>query len=88
MVQANLMSLPDFLRARIAEDELDSWTMGEGGQRMRYECAAKLRIVELNYFNDPGDDWSSGAESAHDDVLRLLALPYADHPDYREAWRP
>ena len=20
--------------------------------------------------------------------LRLLALPYSDHPDYREAWRP
>ncbi|MFJ6615441.1 DUF6221 family protein [Streptomyces sp. NPDC091289] len=22
------------------------------------------------------------------DVLRLLALPYADHPDYRGDWRP
>ncbi|MCF3101806.1 hypothetical protein IPZ58_09440 [Streptomyces roseoverticillatus] len=22
------------------------------------------------------------------DVLRHLALPYADHPDYREEWRP
>lgn len=22
------------------------------------------------------------------DTLRLLALPYADHPDYDEAWRP
>jgi hypothetical protein len=22
------------------------------------------------------------------DTLRLLALPYADHPDYREDWRP
>lgn len=21
-------------------------------------------------------------------VLRALALPYADHPDYNEAWRP
>lgn len=21
-------------------------------------------------------------------ILRLLALPYADHPDYREAWQP
>lgn len=31
------------------------------------------------------------AESRHratEDVLRLLALPYADHPDYREEWRP
>lgn len=23
-----------------------------------------------------------------DDVLRLLALPYADHPNYRPEWRP
>jgi hypothetical protein len=23
-----------------------------------------------------------------EDVLRFLALPYADHPDYREEWRP
>ncbi|MFE9850313.1 DUF6221 family protein [Streptomyces sp. NPDC005576] len=22
------------------------------------------------------------------DVLRLLALPYADHPDYQQEWRP
>lgn len=22
------------------------------------------------------------------EVLRLLALPYVDHPDYREEWRP
>jgi hypothetical protein len=22
------------------------------------------------------------------ETLRLLALPYADHPDYREEWRP
>lgn len=22
------------------------------------------------------------------DVLELIALPYADHPDYREEWRP
>lgn len=23
-----------------------------------------------------------------DEILRHLALPYADHPDYREDWRP
>lgn len=26
--------------------------------------------------------------SSVDGVLELLALPYADHPDYDEAWRP
>jgi hypothetical protein len=25
---------------------------------------------------------------AYDEVLRLLALPYAGHPDYCEEWRP
>lgn len=23
-----------------------------------------------------------------DDLLRMLALPYSDHPDYRDTWRP
>lgn len=27
-------------------------------------------------------------ERAPDDLLHLLALPYSDHPDYDEAWRP
>lgn len=25
---------------------------------------------------------------AWDDLLRILALPYANHPDYRPEWRP
>jgi hypothetical protein len=29
-----------------------------------------------------------GGLSAAEDTLSLLALPYADHPDYREDWRP
>jgi hypothetical protein len=32
--------------------------------------------------------WFEGSESASEEVVRLLALPYADHPDYREEWRP
>jgi hypothetical protein len=28
--------------------------------------------------------WSFDADAP----IRLLALPYADHPDYREEWRP
>lgn len=33
----------------------------------------------------PGD---SGPSTTPVSVLRLLALPYSDHPDYREEWRP
>jgi hypothetical protein len=29
-----------------------------------------------------------GSEPPTGPVLRLLALPYADHPDYRDEWRP
>jgi hypothetical protein len=37
-------------------------------------------------------EWGSGPIlPEHDEalrMLRILALPYADHPDYREEWRP
>jgi hypothetical protein len=29
-----------------------------------------------------------GYVGAMSDVLKFLALPYAAHPDYDEAWRP
>jgi len=47
------------------------------------ECEAKRRIVEL-FPNHP--DHSDGWGNAGGRVLELLALPYADHPDYREEW--
>ena len=32
---------------------------------------------------------AAGEHLLHNDyALRLLALPYADHPDYQEQWRP
>jgi hypothetical protein len=42
--------------------------------RVLAECRAKRQVLEAC-----GDD---------EQVLRCLALPYADHPDYREEWRP
>ncbi|MGC5531586.1 DUF6221 family protein [Streptomyces sp. SR-10] len=30
----------------------------------------------------------TGLDEIHGDLLRLLALPYADHPDYKDDWRP
>lgn len=57
--------------------------------RVLAECKAKRRIVELH-----GNDWNPrGKCEACDEVgpcdtLHALALPYADHPDYDEAWRP
>ena len=41
------------------------------------ECAAKRRIVNPVWWSEAGGQ-----------VLELLALPYADHPDYRAEWKP
>ncbi|MFF4848810.1 DUF6221 family protein [Streptomyces sp. NPDC001194] len=62
------------------------------------EIDTKRRIVQL-YTTARG--WADRAEDiqvsgnnsqvasvAYLDVLRLLALPYADHPEFREEWRP
>jgi hypothetical protein len=51
------------------------------------DIAAKRRIVErLGWFYD----WpiSSAVNELEEDVLRLLALPYADRPGYDPAWAP
>lgn len=75
-----------------------------GPARVLAECEAKRQIIELHgddveHYCPTGDDLSvyfnylSGWAEAADNpqlcpTLRALALPYADHPDYREEWRP
>jgi len=86
-----MADLAEFLLARIAEDEaayesayvayLDGFPFTP--TRVLAECETKRRIVELcAYWQRPVDGLDG------EDILRLLALPYADHPDYREEWRP
>jgi len=48
--------------------------------RVLAECEAKRRIV------DRAQGWE-GPGWWPDDILRLLALPYADRPGFREEWR-
>jgi hypothetical protein len=56
--------------------------------RMVAECAAKRRVVAefiegvANYDIGP-----QGEVARLTFVLRALALPYADHPDYQLEWR-
>jgi len=65
-------------------------------ERVLAECEAKRRIVELHAGAHECSVYAKGevdncAWVESDDTcstLRLLALPYADHPDYDEAWRP
>ncbi len=90
------MTLVEFLLARIAEDEkfaVMDWPAGRAWSgsglppdptRIVTECEAKRRIVQRYSVPDPHDE--PGCRDC--DMLRLLALPHADHPDYREEWRP
>jgi hypothetical protein len=65
--------------------------------RLLYECTAKRMIVAVHSIGpatpSTGGTASSVARCAHDRTrypcltLRALALPYADHPDYRLEWR-
>lgn len=62
-------------------------------RRVLAECEAKRRIVDYRQ-HAARDSAATGMPifeaqlSAYDAALRALALPYADHPDYDEAWRP
>lgn len=58
--------------------------------RVLAECAAKRAIVELHgQYGDPlSADYGDGAPDLAADTLRLLALPYAEHPGYRPEWSP
>jgi hypothetical protein len=61
--------------------------------RVLAECEAKRRIVdkcvprvEITDMGSADRQFIPGPPDMA--LLRLLALPYADHPDYRDEWRP
>lgn len=66
--------------------------------RVRSECEAKRRIIDEHTCHCPDPncrDCGACSGDHHADptpapcaTLRFLALPYADHPDYDEGWRP
>lgn len=58
----------------------------EANRRILKLCAGPLHEVtapgaERSFIPGEGPPWA-------EPVLRLLALPYGDHPDYRPEWRP
>lgn len=66
-------------------------------ERVLAEVDAKRRILDRAEFvaaHGPAVDhvraldMTTGASAALRDALRLLALPYAQHPDYRQEWAP
>lgn len=67
-----------------------------GHDRMLAECAAKRKII-VEHGPD-SHQWCIGCHFGSDEermykidecpTKRMLAEPYADHPDYRPEWRP
>lgn len=57
--------------------------------RVLREVAAKRQIIanEQDRVIEEGPLPERMRDSIETDVIALLALPYADHPDYQEAWR-
>jgi hypothetical protein len=51
-------------------------------------CEHLLETKRAQEAADELSEYSLGRAQAGGHMLRLLALPYASHPDYREEWRP
>lgn len=95
-------TLTDFLLARIKEDEHSGLFRGHSEAllaRVLAEADAKRRIVERHRHPHPCRESlvtvsrEPGVAVEIEirwpcEVLQLLALPYAEHPDYAESWRP
>jgi hypothetical protein len=59
-------------------------------ERLMREVEAKRRIIE-RYEQAASQYWNATEEEIAltlEPVLRDLALPYADHPDYQHEWKP
>lgn len=95
----NTETLADFLCARLDDDEnlaIDG-VIGEHGTEVGFDLRvrwlrdvdAKRRIVELHEPMETPDPLCSTCDYQRMPcpTLRLLTLPYAEHPKFREEWR-
>lgn len=89
------MTLVDFLRGRLDEDEANAYdcecVVGGGWSEARTlaEVKAKRAIVdEFQMWSDAPNPDAAVVWNALKPVVRALAQPYADHPDFRPEWRP
>jgi hypothetical protein len=60
----------------------------EAKRRIVDECERKIRRMRLRVDQNGDDIMSPGMAYLSTTILGPLALPYAEHPDYREEWRP
>lgn len=90
------MTLTEFLLARIAEDEVN-WRLNatvisdedyeRDVRRVLADCEAKRRIIMWHELHDEAAIRQAPSQLTQR-TLGCLALPYADHPNYCEEWRP
>lgn len=57
-------------------------------ERVLADCASKRRIVTSARDYSPELEHGDNGSWAFEEVLRLLALPYATHKDYQQEWKP
>lgn len=57
-------------------------------RRVLAEVEGKRRTIDLYEIASASPELDRDAWLVLKEVLALLALPYADHPDYREEWKP
>jgi hypothetical protein len=85
-------SIEDFLLARIAEDESDAALLAEPMRSQVSRSLEATRRAVAMRVNALREHESFTTVSDYDgalwDVLTVLALPYAEHPDYLDAFRP
>jgi hypothetical protein len=77
---------------RWPEGPAANYVLAHDPARVLRDIEAKRAIVDdlaevLRWGERKGPDYQDGAESC-ERTLKRLALAYADHPDYREVWRP
>ena len=66
-----------------------TWMVGASPRRVLAECAAKRAITGLHDAQiAASEERRNGFEDGLRVAVRALALAYASHPDYDEAWRP
>jgi hypothetical protein len=69
-------------RTQPTVESFAAFVLAHEPDRVLKECIAKRKII--NMVTGPG--WS-GSTVERDALLRLLALPYTGHPDFRIDWR-
>jgi hypothetical protein len=84
--------------AKDSPDYNESYIVAEA-ERMLIEVEAKRRMLAVHVSEKPWPDLPEQCERCSDvekwnpaeypcETVRLLALPYAGHPDYDLAWAP